>query len=559
MALLDNNHEYSTEDPPIYNSPKITKIPLMLAIAFCGGLLIGAFVLGKNDISVASNQRVTQNADKFKDIISYIDRYYVDTVDIDNLTEHAIEEMLVKLDPHTSYIPARDYELVSSSLEGEFVGVGIEYNIFNDTIHVVNTISGGPSEKAGLQGGDKIVAVDGKRLAAGKLTSREIVDLLRGERGTKVEITVIRIGAQEPLKYTVTRDKITTSSVDIAYMLDDVTGYLKINRFGAKTDDEFFDSLDKLQSKGMERLILDLRDNGGGYLDKAIKIADAFLPNKQTIVYTRSKEESFDENALAKGGGEFESGGLIVLINEYSASASEIVAGALQDNDRALIVGRRSFGKGLVQRPISLDDGSSLRLTISRYYTPSGRSIQKPYADTLNYQSDINDRYTNGEFFSADSIDFDPSLEYKTTVKGRSVYGGGGIMPDFFVPLDTSGYTPLYRSISGKNLLREFSLHYTSMHKSLLLKMGVKDYSDSFDNSLGIENSFKEYVIQSGVVWNEEDYAKSKELILGDLKALIARNIWKDSGYYPILHESDRTLQKAIKLFDQIDVILAGN
>ncbi len=535
-------------EPNVTNSQFSIRLPLLLSLAFAIGLLLGATVF--SDKLPSFNNTISKNAGKFRDIISYIDRYYVDSTNIDELTETGIEAMIAKLDPHTAYVPAKDSELVNSSLEGEFVGVGIEYNVFNDTVNVVNTISGGPSDKAGILGGDKIVMVNDDTIAGIKITNREVVDRLRGKEGTKVEIAVKREGIKKLLTFTVERDKITTSSVDIAYMLNQEVGYLKVNRFGAKTYDEFADSLKKLNGLGMKKLILDLRDNGGGYLDKAIKIADAFLKKGKLIVYTEGKEPSFDERAEATSTGEFENGDLVVLINEYSASASEIVSGALQDNDRATIVGRRSYGKGLVQRPIPLSDGSNLRLTISRYYTPSGRSIQKPYDENLDYGGDITERYNNGEMFSADSIQFDESLKYKTT-SGRTVYGGGGITPDYFVPIDTSYYNDFYKAIIAKNLLRSFALRYATRNKSELESGGLERFKTRFEFTGNVEKQFLENLKEVGIGLNKLEYAQSKSQIASEIKSFIARNIWQDAGFFPVLHQSDKTLLKAMELIEK--------
>jgi carboxyl-terminal processing protease len=333
-------------------------------------------------------------------------------------------------------------------------------------------------------------------------------------------------------------------------MLNKEVGYLKVNRFGAKTYDEFSDSLKKLNELGMKKLILDLRDNGGGYLDKAIKIADAFLKKGKLIVYTKGKESSFDERDEATSTGEFENGNLVVLINEYSASASEIVSGALQDNDRAIIVGRRSYGKGLVQRPIPLSDGSNLRLTISRYYTPSGRSIQKPYDGNSDYGGDISERYNSGEMFSADSVKFNESLKYETT-SGRTVYGGGGIMPDHFVPIDTSHYNSLYKAVISKNLLRSFALRYSTRNKKELESGGFQRFKKRFEFVGNIEEQFLETIQEVGITLNDSEYAQSKNQIASEIKSFIARNIWQDAGFYPVLHQSDKTLQKAMELIEK--------
>ncbi|MGB0525390.1 MAG: S41 family peptidase [Flammeovirgaceae bacterium] len=552
-AQGSNFTNHSTEEPTIYNSTHQIRLPLLLSLTLVVGIGIGAIFFGNKGVSLGGE--VSDNAEKFRDILSYINRFYVDTVNIEELTETAIHGMLNQLDPHTAYIPAKDNALVNAPLDGEFVGVGIEYNIFRDTVNVVSIISGGPSDQAGIEEGDKIILVDEETVAGIGISNRKIINLLRGEKGSQVKIGIKREGEDQLLSFNVTRARITTNTVETAYMVNDEVGYLKINRFGAKTYQEFTNSLESLKEEGMKKLILDLRDNGGGYFDKAIKIADDFLKADQLIVYTKSRNESADERAESSYGGSFEDGALIVLINEYSASASEIVAGALQDNDRALIVGRRSFGKGLVQRPISLEDNSSLRLTISRYYTPSGRSIQKPYGSDNNYGNDINARYDRGEMFHIDSAAFDEKLKYKTAHKGRTVYGGGGITPDYFVPIDTSFYTPYYRSLINKNLLREYALRYTTINRKKLSQMSLKDFMASFNVEREASQDLINYANKSGVEFNPADFLISKDVIHQELKAFIARNIWGEAGFYPIYHEVDGTFQQCLALFSEAEKI----
>jgi carboxyl-terminal processing protease len=349
--------------------------------------------------------------------------------------DDAIAHILNKLDPHSSYIPATDRLAANEDLRGNFDGIGVEFNIFDDTIVVVSALSGGPSEALGIQSGDKIIDVDGKQMAGIGVNTSDVMKALKGPRGTEVKVKILRRDKQ--IDYNIIRDKIPQNSVDVAYMVDKETGYIKVNRFSATTFEEFQASMAKLKERGMKKLVLDLQGNPGGYMNMAIDMADEFLGAGKTIVSQKGKENKYNASASSTSKGEFEKGDLVVLVNEGSASASEILAGALQDNDRALVVGRRSFGKGLVQSPFDLSDGSELRLTISRYYTPSGRSIQKPYEDDEEYSRDIISRYNHGEFFHSDSIHFNDSLKY-LTLNGRTVYGGGGIMPDYFVPLDTS-------------------------------------------------------------------------------------------------------------------------
>ncbi len=419
------------ENKPV-NTPNQIKLPLIMAIGLATGLLLGV-QWGRPRLSV----EVDRDVQKLREVLTYISEKYVDEITTTNLTDEAIRHLLTKLDPHSTYIPASERLLANEDLRGNFDGIGVEFNIFQDTIVVVAPLSGGPSEALGIQSGDKIVEVDDKNVAGVGITTSEVMRLLKGPRGTSVKVTIKRPSKAELLEFTIIRDKIPQQSVDVSYMIDSRTGYIKISRFSATTHDEFTQHLNELKKQGMTRLILDLQGNPGGYMAEAIKIADEFLPEGRKIVYTRGKDARLNTDANATSRGNFEQGEVIVLVNEGSASASEILAGALQDNDRALIAGRRTFGKGLVQHPFDLSDGSELRLTISRYYTPSGRSIQKPYYDEDEYATDILERYKKGEFFHADSIRLNDSLRY-TTLGGRIVYGGGGIMPDYFIPLDTT-------------------------------------------------------------------------------------------------------------------------
>jgi len=401
-----------------------------MAITLAGGVFIGATMFGGR-----TSSSVTKGVTKFREILNYVDKDYVDTVNTDDLVDYSIEKMLEKLDPHTTYIPSKDLEMARTQLESDFDGIGIEFNIFKDTVYVIAPFNGGPAETAGLRAGDKIVSVNGQPMVGTDLENSSVFTKLRGPRGTKVRVGVVRKGTGQSLEFTITRNRIPQYSIDAAYMVDNTTGYIKVNRFASNTYDEFKKSLSQLKRQGMQQLVLDLRGNPGGYMDRATNMADEFLSGDKLIVYTDGKEARYDQKIKAFQPGIFEKGALVVLIDEGSASASEIVAGALQDNDRALIVGRRSFGKGLVQAPIPLDDGSELRLTISRYYTPSGRSIQKPYTHDgkEDYGKDVMKRYEHGEFFNADSIKFDPKLKYYTS-KRRVVYGGGGIIPTTSCP-----------------------------------------------------------------------------------------------------------------------------
>lgn len=529
------------------------RLPLIIAITLCAGIFIGAKMFSRG-----TDQDVNAATLKFREIFKYIDSYYVDSVSMDKIAESGIKKMLEDLDPHTSYIPASEVEAMNAPLEGDFEGIGVEFTIFKDTIQVVAVMQGGPSEEVGLQSGDKIIAVEGKNVAGIKVTNKTVFENLRGKKGTKVQITVKRKGQPKPLFFTITRNKIPTYTVDVSYMIDNQTGYLKVTRFGAKTYDEFRKGMEQLVSQGMKRMVLDLRDNPGGYMDKAVKIADEFISGNKLIVYTDGKENRFDGKENASFTGLFETGALIVLIDEGSASASEIVAGALQDNDRALIVGRRSFAKGLVQKPIMLTDGSELRLTISRYYTPSGRSIQKKYESGHldEYSSDISKRYEHGELYSADSIKFDEKQKYKTT-GGRIVYGGGGIMPDFFVAQDTSYYSNYLNALFQENLVREFALEYATTHKAKLSKMTENEYITYFQLSESEMKNFTDFAQTEKVKLVAKDYEKSKEFLKTQLKSYIARTIWhKENTFFRITASQDKELQEALKLFDKAEELI---
>lgn len=551
-----NEMEQGEEREKIKNSPLQVKLPLYIGVALVVGVLLGATTFSP---SPNNPQGTARSYLKFRDILSYIDRDYVDSVDVEELTDYAITEMLERLDPHTAYIPADELALARSYLEGDFDGIGVEFNIFKDTIYVISPLSGGPSEAAGIQAGDKIIKVDGENVAGTGINNEGVFKRLRGPKGTKVNLTIKREPLKKLLQFTIVRSKIPTSSVDVSYMVDKETGYLKVSRFSANTFDEFADAMKKLQGKGMERLILDLRGNPGGYMEHAIQMADEFISGKKLIVYTDGKGERYDSKTFAERRGMFEQNPLIVLIDEGSASASEIVAGALQDNDRALIVGRRSFGKGLVQMPIPLNDGSELRLTISRYYTPSGRSIQKPYGKGMeDYQMDILNRFENGEYFHPDSTLFVDSLKYETR-SGRAVYGGGGIMPDVFVPRDTTELSEYLSQLYNKNIIREYTLNYYRTHRAELEKMPL----DKFRKSFEVTDKMLQQVVQmaraAGVDYNDAEFRRSKNLLRNNLKAFIARSVYGNEGFFPVLHESDEEFQQALKHFKRAGQLAGGS
>ena len=531
--------------------------PLITAIALALGIFIGATLFGNVNTSANSNSSkdFSTNFQKMKEVLYYIDNYYVDTVNNEELVEHGIKAILEKLDPHTSYISAKDVEISNSQLAGDFQGVGIEFNLVKDTIYIISPIANGPSEAVGIKAGDRIIEVEKEMVAGVKITNRQIVEKLRGKKGTKVEIGIKRGNSPKLIYFTITRDKIPTFTVDVSYKIDTKTAYIKVARFGKNTYTEVKEALAKMKTQNFEQLILDLRGNPGGYMSSAVKISDVFLSGKKKIVYTDGKLDRFDDVDFAKVESNFENVPLIILMNEGSASSSEIVAGALQDNDRALIVGRRSFGKGLVQKPIALNDGSEIHLTISRYYTPSGRSIQKSYENLEEYQNEVYNRYQNGEVFHLDSTKFDENNKFKT-LKGRTVYGGGGIMPDFFVPRDTTFFSSYLDSLYTENVFREFSIHYSKLHESELKKMGIGSFRNQFQITGEVEQQFLNFVQNAGVVYSEEEYQTSKEFILNYLKATIARVIWHEEGFYSILNQNDKVVIEALGLFDEAEKLL---
>ena len=531
------------------NSNYQIRLPIIITVAIAAGILIGATFTDKP--TVVQND-LGKSMQKFKEVLTLIDRNYVDQVNTDDLVEDAIDHMLTNLDPHSAYIPAKDKVAANEGLQGNFEGIGIEFNIFKDTIVVVSPLSGGPSEAVGLISGDRIISVDGENVAGVGFTNRDVQKTLKGPKGSEVEVEVKRRGKSEPIVFNIIRDKIPQQSVDASYMITDEIGYIKVSRFSATTYDEFKVALEDLKSSGMSKLVLDLQGNPGGYMNHAINMVDEFVPDDKKIVYTLGKQKRFNSQAFADRKGLFEEGELIVLVNEGSASASEIVSGALQDNDRALIVGRRSFGKGLVQAPMDLSDGSELRLTISRYYTPSGRSIQKPYADYEDYAKDLIARFEHGEFFSSDSIKFNDSLKYETT-SGRIVYGGGGIMPDYFVPLDTTMTSAYLNRLFTSNSMQEFTFNYVNKNKQKLSDMEYNNYCSSFTVSQKMLDDLVETGKLNEVKPDLEDLNRNKDLFKLHVKAQIARQIWNNKGFYPIFNQTNEILQQAVKLFDKAE------
>ncbi len=536
------------------NSNRTIRFPLYIAIALCIGVFIGTNMVGYTSTST-SNIIQSLNLNKLRQVLVHIENDYVDEVNSNDLVESAISSMLEELDPHTSYIPAKDLKLIQSRLEGNYEGIGIEFNIFKDTIHVIIPLRGGPSQKRGIKLGDKIIKVDDEIVAGVGITNQKVVEMLRGSVGSEVIVSIKRKGEKKRIDFTIERGVIPQYSVDASYMVDEKIGYIKVTRFANSTYREFKEALLKLQDQGMEKLVLDLTGNPGGYLNRAVQITDEFLSGKQMIVYTDGKEKRYVEKHYSGEKGDFEKNPLVIMIDEESASASEIVAGAIQDHERGLIVGRRSFGKGLVQLPIALNDGSELRLTISRYYTPSGRSIQKKYTEgkSNEYYREASERYTSGELYTSDSIKFNDSLAYKTD-KGRVVYGGGGITPDVFIALDTTTTRYLNR-LFGTNSLQEYTMKYAQENDDNLLDMEFKAFKDDFEVSDEMLKDIISVAEENNLEFNEKEFTRSKKLLQQLTKAYIARNIWGNEGFYPIFNEQNKIFIRAIELMDKANMI----
>lgn len=480
-----------------------------------------------------------------------IRNFYVDDPNNDKIAEEGIKAMLKELDPHSTYTDPKETKAMLEQMQGSFSGIGIQYNLVSDTLYVIQTTKNGPSERAGILAGDKVIAVNDTVIAGVKIEKNEIMSRLRGKKGTPVKLDVVRRGIDRVLEFNLIRDDISTETVDAAYMVDDKVGYIRISSFGAKTYDEFMTSLDSLKSCGMKSLILDLEGNGGGYLNSAVEIASEFLDAAKLVVYTEGRANPRYDN-LSYGGDGFQNGNLAVIIDETSASAAEILAGAIQDWDRGVIVGRRSFGKGLVQRPFQLPDGSMIRLTIARYYTPSGRCIQKPYNDSINYDDDLMNRYNSGEMSSIDSIHFSDSLKTYTLRLNRPVYGGGGIMPDYFVPMDTSRYTKYHRELATKGSIIQASLRYLDVNREKL----VKNYptAEEFDRNFVVDEEYmailkdqaeKDQVVCKG---GDEEFKRSLPEIQKQLKNYIARDLWNFSDFIKMYNKNNESFKKAYEL-----------
>ena len=515
--------------------------PLVISIAIVLGIVIGNYI---------STKKFTLDKDrKINAVLNLIQSEYVDSIDVKDLVEQAIPAIIGNLDPHSYYIPASDIRAENEKLDGSLSGIGVSFFMMNDTANVDQVIPNGPAEKVGMLAGDRIISVNGESIVGGTLTAEGIRSKIRGEKGTKVRIGVKRNTSKKTLTFTITRDDIPMNTIDVSYMLDDKTGYIKIAQFGKNTYDEFFAALSKLKKDGASRYIVDLRGNPGGYMEMAILMVNEFLEQGELIVYTKGRKEREDIQVWSDDQGSFHDAQVAVLIDEYSASASEIMAGALQDNDRGLVVGRRSFGKGLVQKQIYLPDSSAIRLTIARYYTPSHRCIQKDYTlgDEDDYSKELYDRYSHGELYSADSIKVDKSKIFRTA-NGRIVYGGGGIVPDIFVPNDTTGITTYYRAVANRGLLQQYVYTYVDINRDQLKNVKtVKQLMGMMPSDNALTYDFVCYARDNGVPMRWYYINLSRSLIARQLRALVIRDVLGSEEFYRYYNRTDNTVNAALK------------
>ena len=532
MMMKNDNH-----------TPRYVNVPLLIAFALVLGIFIGSRFASKSTIDLDR---------KINNILGIVADEYVESVNMDSLVELAIPDIIAQLDPHSVYISAKDYEQANEELNGNFCGIGISFQVMEDTINVIEVIPGGPSEKVGIANGDKIISVDGKNFTGEKINPNLVKEQLRGPKNSVVKLGVKRATSAKTLYFTVTRGDIPIKSVDASYMIDKNTGYVKVNQFGRNTYDEFVAALSVLKNEGAKRYIVDLRGNGGGYMEIAVAMANEFLPKDNLIVSTKGRYKKNDTSVYSDGNGSYQDAEIVVLINEFSASASEIFAGAMQDNDRGLVIGARSFGKGLVQREFKLSDNSAIRLTIARYYTPTGRCIQKDYKlGQAAYERELINRFNNGELDYRDSIKVDKSKMYKTP-HGRIVYGGGGIIPDIFVPRDTVGFTSYYYAVVNAGLIQNYVLKYVTAHKAKF--KNVKDYKDVIrllDDNTQLLNDFVNFAAKHDVPARWYYINQSRDLLLNDLKAFVARDLLGQKAFYPIYNRNDKTIEAALKALNK--------
>lgn len=518
-------------------------LPLGIAAGVIGGIFIGKY---------EAVRRLSPGQEKLQTILGLIRDQYVDDINVDSLMEQTIPEMLASLDPHSAYIPKSELTASNEELDGAFGGVGVSFQILSDTVRVIEVIPGGPAELVGMQPGDQILEANGKKMAGVKITNQDVYTNLRGKEGTKVSLTVKRKNIVKHLHFDVVRDKIPEYSVDSKYMIADNTGYIRISKFARTTYNEFFNALVELRNKGAKKFIFDLRNNSGGFMDQAIYMANEFLPAGRMIVYTKGRRPENETMAVSDGNGQFQDAEITVLTNEFSASASEIFSGAIQDNDRGLVIGRRTFGKGLVQNPIMLPDSSSIRLTVARYYTPAGRSIQKEYKRGRDgkYELDILDRYSHGEFYSQDSIKLDKSKIFHTP-NGRTVYGGGGIMPDVFVPEDTTGITSYYLEALNRGLIQRFAGEFAEKYRPMIKKKTIDDLTRVMPRENMLLQSFVSYAAANGLPARWFYINKSRDLLLNQLKAVIARDLIGFNAFIEILNRKDTAVLRALEALER--------
>jgi carboxyl-terminal processing protease len=530
------------------NKKTLIIIPLLIAISVAAGIVIGN-LLRQNSQPIFSPIGHSK-PNKLSTILKLVESGYVDSVNTSDIIEKTIPEILENLDPHTAYIPAQNMQEVQEEMRGNFSGIGVQFSIQEDTVRVIEVISGGPSSKVGILPGDRIVTVDDSLIAGVDVKNVTVLNLLRGEKNTKVRVGIVRKGNNEELEFEITRDDIPLISVDVSYMINEETGFIKVNRFAETTYNEFMQGMQKLKQSGAEKLIVDLRQNPGGSLSSVLQIVDEFLEKGEPILYTEGLNQP-RKTYNASGRNTWKDVKVYVLIDEFSASASEIFAGAIQDNDRGLVIGRRSFGKGLVQEQIPLMDGSALRLTVARFYTPSGRSIQKSYENGNDeYFHDLYSRFSHMEQLSADSIQFNDSLKYQTK-SGRTVYGGGGIMPDIFVPADTSGNSAYFDKIYRKGLIYTFAYTYADNNRETLAQFEKAEEIDAYLNKQDVLEEFVNYAQEKGIQRDANGLKQSQEIIKTQLKAYIARNIIGEEGFFPIIRQIDNTLERAIEISKQ--------
>ncbi len=531
-------------------------LPVLLVIAITAGVFLGIKLQNRKQVNTRT--MFVNAANKVGMIMNLIERNYVDTVSPKKLVEAAIPEILKQLDPHTVYIPAKDMQEVSEEMSGNFSGIGVQFSIQNDTIMVIDVISGGPSQKLGIRAGDRIVRVNDSIMAGVKVTNEKVLKKLRGEKGTHVKVGIARKGFGEIIAFDITRGEIPLNSIDVTYMINSNTGYIKVGRFAEKTYDEFMSGLDKLDKAGAKQLIIDLRANPGGYLTAVIKMVSEFLNVGELVVYTEGRTQP-KRTFSAEAKGTYFGKDVVILVDEYSASASEIFAGAIQDNDRGTIIGRRTFGKGLVQEQIPFYDGSAMRLTVARYYTPSGRCIQKSYKNGLDdYYGDLKRRYAHGELEQKDSIHYTDTQKYYTRNK-RVVYGGGGIMPDIFIAADTSGMSPYYSKVVLKGLVYQYAFDFSDKNRAELGQLKTGKEFESYLLGHNILRLFTEYADKQGVITNPKDLAISGKIIETQLMAYIARNIIGEVGFYSVISNIDATLLEAIKALDTKNKLVKSN